>query len=466
MMQSSLIQLFDWIDRHDLATTLPDHLYLAAARQDEAERWRADDNADHAYAEIATDEARAALEKYSSHRAIEKRVAEYLDRHRIYPSLSRRLRSCRQSGTLGVRHKNDGSIKPVILWDKKCNLNRLCPDESREEQRRLDSRYRHPMLDWKNARPGRRQIQKGVLSPPNVPVESFSYDYKREVYRRLSLWLKDDSQQSVKGCLATMEDPLSWRLDWNLHINIVLLVDGFFDWKAANESYKKIFLDLFPGYEDSHFQCEFRALKNDELADALREVIKYPAKLIPSTADQKKGDSPAPALVEYPPERFSQWWESGFGQSRSSTRTIGGRKVDVMYRPSLRRTRTYGLLHSLPAVYWDGVYSRAKRATLLTRLALDPRLKDTTWKRLDGETRKALAPEVLPEDEPGTDCIEWIGRVRFTGGMYTVKIDEMMAAIGLRPAHNSSGQRAAKDNYCLSSGHDPPGQCEFDELFW
>lgn len=465
-MQTALVQLFDWVNRHDLATVLPAHLYQAADRQDSAERWRAGGQADETFAEIATDEARAALEKYSSHRAIEKQVADYLNHHRIYPDLARRLRSCRQSGSLGVRHKTDGSIKPVILWDKKCNLNRLCPDESREEQRRLDSRYRQPIIDWKNARPGRRQIQKGVLSPPNVSVESFGYEYKREFYRRLSLWLKDDAQNAIKGCLATMEDPLSWRHDWNLHLNVVLLVDGFFDWKAANESYKKIFLDLFPGYEDEHFQCEFRALKNDEIEDELREVIKYPVKLIPSTADQKKGDSPAPALVEYPPERFTQWWESGFGQTRNSTRTINGRKTDVMYRPSLRRTRTYGLLHSLPAVYWDGCFSRSKRSLLLTRMDLDPLLKDTTWKRLDGETRKLLAAEILPDDEPGTDCIEWIGRVSFTGGTYRVKIDELMTAIGLIPAHKSGGQISARDNSCLNSGHDPPPQYEFDELFW
>ena len=137
-----------------------------------------------------------------------------------------------------------------------------------------------------------------------------------------------------------------------------------------------------------------------------------------------------------------------------------------MYRPSLRRTRTYGLLHSLPAVYWDGVYNRNKRATLLTRHDLDPKLKDTTWKRLNGETRKILAPELLPEDAPGTDCIEWIGRVLFNRGSYRVKIDELQADIGLIPAHNSRGRTTLTDNCCLNSGHDPPGQYELEDLGW
>lgn len=253
---------------------------------------------------------------YKQRRKLEEKIAAFIDSNASYfsehaPELitnAMKLRACRRSGTWGERHEGC-KHKVVIGWDFKCGIPRLCPDESRAEQRRLVRRYRKPALAWVAAKPAMRRIQKGVVTWPNVALGSLA-PIKRAFFKELSKLTK--KFPTIKGVLASQEDPLSEHGDWNVHVNVVFLVEGRLDWMALIEQWTAQTRHLFPTCDAEHFQIKMRELPrfdDDALDDALREVVKYAI---------KHQDMSAIA-----PERFAEWWKAG---------------------KAFRRTRSYGVL--------------------------------------------------------------------------------------------------------------------------
>lgn len=348
-------------------------------------------------------EASKDLEGYLARRELEDDIAFYLESHGIYYDLAQKLRACRRSGALGVRQDRKGEIERVIAWDSKCGQTRLCPDEAREEQMRLAERYVPVIEKWKNEKRG-RQVQYCVLTWPNIEPGRLEWA-KREMYKQLSAWLKRKPCESVKGALCVQEDPLSSSGDWNVHINLVLLVDGRFDWGSARADWYKHTRALFASHEGAQaafggdFQVHFQDVTKGNLVKAVLELVKYAAKHVtggrraayggPGSVEASSGGqgerAPAPGLLEWPPERFSEWWEAGLG---------------------FRRTRSYGELFKV----------------------------------------KKPKPEPL-------EGVEWVGRVTFDheAGAYRVRVGGF---IDLIPGHNS-GNRGAGES--TSSGPEPPG---------
>lgn len=331
----------DWMARHPFKDTLPDYLNTPRRDVSSTTSERVADMRCAIDAKLNQADEEGGRSTYRMRRKIEGKIADYIEGHaaaflhvRELFDMPSKLRACRRSGAWGERCV-EGHGKIVMGWDFKCGSSRLCPDEARTEQRRLVRRYRPAIRNWVRERPGLRRIHKGVLTWPNVEPGQLGF-MKREMFRWLPKLTK--AFPVIHGVLASQEDPLSSaRDDWNVHINIVLCVEGRFDWGAFRAKWTELTKHLFPTYEGTSFQVEMRELPRcDEgaLDDALREVLKYAVK--------------HQDMSDLKPERFLEWWNAG---------------------QRFRRTRSYGCLFRVgepdkekTEVTWYGRVSWDERA--------------------------------------------------------------------------------------------------------
>ena len=326
----------------------------------------------HERAEIEAD-IYADLQDRAARRQAEQSLSDYLYRvakalplfdgaHRIQ-ELAESLAMCRTAGVAGQTDQG----RAQIAWDHKCGQVRLCPDESRTETQRVAERYVRAMHAWFKENPGRRRIIYAVLTCPNFEpgrlahgkkftLEKFKgwmrYEYAAcpVTWRKVAEDMGDGTRRirpqavksrrrkiqafpSIQGAMVIQEDPLSALDDWNVHLNAFLLVEGRFDYKEARELWG--------------WNVEFRQLDAEDPAALYRaalEAVKYSAKIVPTKSAEKKArhDSEAPAMSEWPPERWAEWWAAGKG---------------------FRRLRSYGVLYRLgkeedaaepPLVTWLG----------------------------------------------------------------------------------------------------------------
>lgn len=219
---------------------------------------------------------------YRQRRAIERRLAREL-RSWGYDDLAERMEHCRLSGEWGEGEQG-GKLKKVVAWSYKCGLVKLCPDEARAEQRRLVRRYKPEIKKWKQARWTRR-VHKAVITWPNIPAGELA-GFIRRMPREVAKLLK--KFPAVQGVLQTIEAPLSARGDWNLHDNVLILVDGLFNWRALREEWWVQTHRLLPWTAAGDFQMDLQQLpRNDDAAldAALRECIKYPVKHVTERAN-------------------------------------------------------------------------------------------------------------------------------------------------------------------------------------
>lgn len=355
-------RLFQFLSGRPDAHTVPDHLVTAAQVQaagEQAARAAVDAKIDESVARYAAAREHAAylaalckpLGSYRENRRVEDAVADYAEAAG-FPALARKLRACRRDGTV-VERESDSRV--MVQWDSKCNLARLCPDESGVQSARVADRYLREVESWLAG--GReRRVLKAVLTVPNVPAGGLRAA-KRDQFRVFDRLLRRKVCRSVKGALATQEDPLSRHGDWHPHLNVLLLVDGPLDWGALRAEWTEVCRPLFPDSPAASFQIDIRKLPRtlEGLRAAFREQVKYAAKMVASgvppgplpgndkgPAASEAGDplaaSPvagsygrrwakAPGLVQWPYAAFGEWWEAGL---------------------RFRRTRAYGVLHGAP----------------------------------------------------------------------------------------------------------------------
>ena len=354
-------------------------------------------------------------------------------------SLSNRLGSCRMSGTVGLIEG-----RPVMAWDYKCGLVRLCPDESREETQRLTDFYLPAMLDWcresplhrvyyavftvHNFRPGHLKTGKQYLFEKFKAWMNARYQYCPAIQRHGSYIQTQQMTAKVwpqiKGAFVVQEDPLSATGDWNVHLNVFLFVKGEFSYKAVRETWGA--------------NIHITELGRDEqsLRSALLEAIKYSAQTVPEKSDGKAaaGDTAAPAMTEWPPERWIEWWKANQG---------------------FRRTRAYGCLYALHAKRWDAMDMMGRTEVL--RIAGAPmELCKLTWKEIGQDMKKkdrerlkvALRKAMTHGERLDMNKVEWIGTVQFTAdGRYRVD---------LIPGDNFSASRRLGGNFSGPSGGSGP----------
>lgn len=328
-------------------------------------------------------EIQAQAGKGSARRVAERELATYIEQ-RVVPitrdprilELPNKMHDCRRSGCWGVQPNGNG----ITAFDSKCGELRLCPDESRADQQRLVARYLPPIMD---------AMQQGltahyvVLTRPNVaPGDlraelSASYRHLRALrrcgvrrckvcatpYYSANAKLKARKRctravgegtcggklgarriafPQIRGMLAVLEAPLGAHADWHVHLNLVLLVDGWLDYGELREAW---------GYN-----LEVRRLygDDDQLRQALIEVIKYPVVLTAEKSDRvdaggwrgdptpqlellgevrgpaeyfdARGHVAAPPMTAWPPELWVEWYQA---------------------HQRFRRVRGYGLLHGV-----------------------------------------------------------------------------------------------------------------------
>lgn len=225
---------------------------------------------------------------FRQRRAVGEQLAGYLERHDLLSQEhALKLRACRHGGAWGLEAEGG---RLVIAWDAKCSLTLLCPHCARTEQRRLVRRYKEPMKRWKQQRAPRR-IHSGVFTWPNVTPGDLAGKL-----RLIFKWFRSVSRAfpSIKGYVATVEAPLAARGDWNLHLNVLLCVEGPLHWGDLRAAWHRKTVHLFPAYEGTSFQVELRQLPrydDDALDEALRELIKYAAKHVTEKGNGKSGSS-------------------------------------------------------------------------------------------------------------------------------------------------------------------------------
>lgn len=275
-------------------------------------------------------------ENYTKRRQIEKDVVRYL-REQVAPlgildnieSIAAKLDHCRESGYIGVRKDTGGKI---AKWEYKCGQVKLCPDEARQEQQRLSKQYVEAAHTWLKEKPLHRTFQYAVFTVKNPKLGDLGKTINAE-FKRLRDLLRTKHFKHVQGAFITLEDPLAkvytdeartqWNgeYSWNVHFNVLLLIDGPFSWEEIRKEWA--FNIEFQNEKQlmAKTMNRFPDLQHDRLSVlrcAFQEIIKYVAKHITGKNDQL-------GLTDWPPGAFCEWWMAHHG---------------------LRRSRSYGVLYA------------------------------------------------------------------------------------------------------------------------
>lgn len=326
---------------------LPDHLFNALENQRQYEDLQAEDitvefeslEQEQMYDVINQDVESWAMDS-DKRRKVERQIAAYI-RGKVAPlgaihnanEIADKLDSCRLKGVVGVHPEG----KKIFKWQYKCGLNKLCPDEAKSEQQRLAKRYVPAVEKWLDGN-RRRTFQYAVLTIPN-PAPGELYEAIRDIYKRFADLMKRKACQAVKGCLVTLEDPLSQvysedgellpdQYSWNVHLNVMLLIDGHFDWKEFQQLWG--YGIHFQSARDMAELARRRGRDTDRrtvLLSAFQELLKYSVKHLTGDGGKTKTvdgqQRVSIGMVEWPAWRFVEWWQA---------------------HRAYRRTRSYGVL--------------------------------------------------------------------------------------------------------------------------
>lgn len=403
--------VMDWCLSHPEATKIPAHLESTLNKikiYDDMAHANVEDftikQDPYEYERIKTD-LLLSLEDYSKRRDMEQELAIYIDRvgtSQYRPDLydiAERLMNCRLTGAAGM--KPDGG--QIIAWDNKCGLTKLCPDESRENTQRLTEFYLPELVDFKKEH-FKNRLFYSVLTIPNVKAGEL-LSGKKEIIEKFKNWV--EHFENIKGSLIIQEDPLSAHDDWNVHLNVFLCVQGAFDYKYARAKWG--------------FDVEFSELKGEpqDIREALLEAIKYSAQIVNDKSHDKsdKGLSAAPAMVDWSPERFVEWFDAN---------------------KSFRRVRNYGCLYNIHKKRWNKASADQKKKWIQIANESIDRVENLIskndalleWKDIQEPTKKnpSLKPHktklrrAMTHGEPfDISLVQWVGAVNFgSDGVYSV----------------------------------------------
>jgi hypothetical protein len=234
---------------------------------------------------------------------------EYIQR---YPA---RLAAARHHGQVGIR-LNTG--KPVVFWDEKAGLARLCPDDAREDAMRLRRKYK-PTYD--QLREQGYRFLYCVFTLPNYERGKLRQGMA-DIFDRFKRLQASDCCPHLKGSLAVLEAPLGRSRDWNVHLNVIFAVKGgFVDFGRIRKQW--------------HWNVEMRWIADGPGAfeGAMAELIKYAVAATVAKSAQKfdDGESHAPPMLEWTEDRDGELheWLTAFHD--------------------FRRVRSYGELYGVKA---------------------------------------------------------------------------------------------------------------------
>ncbi len=397
-------------------------------RQAEVESFRVRDNEQLHFIEKIKKELESDLPGHNKRRKSELELADYIERE-IAPyggiqyqrggksytehphDIAAKLRSCRQVGRIGLKPAGAGY---VVAYDDKCGFSKLCPDEAREESKRLNEVYIPALVEHKKQHRGNTH-QYAVFTLPNYAGGELAQG-KKEIHKRFSKLLKTKCMQHVAGCLVVQEDPLSKHDDWNVHLNVMLAIDGEFDWSQVRKAWGGNI--HFESESDlrakTKKKLEKRGIDTSRMDDitvlthAFMELVKYSSAPVSAKSSEKaaSGSSKAPPMVQWGAKRWIEWWVANKG---------------------FRRTRSYGCLYDPEGYRWK-VAGQAQRASWLRSASLSPDLSALHWRKkensLNKEQRDLLRDAMNEREVLDMDKVEWVGTMRYhSDGGYRVLID-------------------------------------------
>lgn len=290
----------------------------------------------------AHDRVTRKLESYSRRRRAEHELVDSFKQDPMLwadPRLEaylHKMRQCRTLGTVGV--KPDG--RPVIAWHSKCDCLRLCPDEARQDQARVIKQYFDAFL---SAKRGGLRLYKAVFTMPNAP-DGELHPAKRAIFAEFKRFR--ENMPEIRGQLVIQEDPRGSRGDWNVHLNAIMLVDGYLDYDRARLYWPWVvkFSDERDMLKATRRTLEKRGIKADALSDetvliaAIKECIKYPVQAVAEKSTKAaggwvggewrdaKGKPKGPPMTEWGVAARGEWYRAQHG---------------------FRRVRSYGILYDI-----------------------------------------------------------------------------------------------------------------------
>ena len=337
---------------------------------------------------------REELPGYTARALIRERLAEKIEREVLPLSTARwlerypmRLRTARQSGSYGVTLDTG---RPVVFWDAKAGLSRLCPDDAREESMRLQRRYAPTLEAWTECSRTHR-LTYMVFTKPNsargslrAGMEKIFADLKRIV-------LKSGEFPAIKGALAVLEAPLGAARDWNVHLNVLVMHDGFVDWGKLRRLW--------------HWNVHMQALPRapGAIGAALRELIKY---AVAATVAKSEYKGEAHVGIYNPDARGAG------GDTRSGVGADIGSDGQLSQHPAAGACLDHSDVragdaapgrHAPPMLRWSGaeVLEWLEAFHLFRRTRSYGALYD-----LEAPEPEALGP------------VAWLGRIQWHGGRY------------------------------------------------
>lgn len=286
--------------------------------------------------------------------ALEQRVLPLCRGKWVYNYI-KRLRAARWRFTWGYSLAKG---KTVMLWDEKAGLSRLCPDDAREEAQRLSRRVLGPL---EALQASGHALHYCVFTTPNVAAGGLRQEMVRICKRFRSLILKSGNFPEVQGAVCVLEAPLGGARDWNVHLNVLLVVKGFLDYEKLRR----------------HWWYNVHARKLAEapgvVKGALTELIKYAvaatvAKSAEKAAAEEAGAArvPPPPMLEWTGAELLEWLRAMRGFRR--TRTYG-----CLFRLKKPEAEDLGQVIWLGTGHYDGREYR-KRSALLDSITEDKSL--------------------------------------------------------------------------------------------
>jgi hypothetical protein len=281
------------------------------------------------------------LPGYSKNHVIRQRLAQKISDEVVPVARERRwgiryntrcaeqLQQARWSGAVGYSLSKG---KNVVFWDTKAGLSRLCPDDAREEAQRLSKKVLGPLEELQASD---HALHYAVFTTPNTGPGGLRKEMASICRRfRNSILKAKDADGSlifpeIKGALCVLEAPLGSARDWNVHLNVILVVKGYLDYGKLRRIW--------------HWDVEIQKLATGPgvVKGALTELIKYAvAATVAKSAEKaaaEAGDGsaegadpearrPPPPMLEWTGAELFEW---------------------LMAMRGFRRTRTYGCLYRL-----------------------------------------------------------------------------------------------------------------------
>jgi len=258
---------------------------------------------------------------------LDREVDCFEDRTRLTQQLSQRLREieqydeadslrrCHLDGTHGIGSFSDGDetfSKMVVHWDHKCGMNKICPHCARIESGRLIGKYLPVITDWLSESP-RRRVFYAVLTQPTMQEGQLDHGIKM-LWEKLKVFQKATKRKHgelshIKGSLVTLEAHATEKNEWHPHLNMIILVEGSFDYQHVWDAW-------------SGGQCHIQPVRKENIQKSLREIFKYVAKHQGSAGGK-------PGILDWSLEQFGEFWKA---------------------LEKIRRVRSYGVLFRVPKV--------------------------------------------------------------------------------------------------------------------